>query len=115
MQATLLQLFSNANSYNEIRAALQKFLNAKNQRKGNLIEAALHPIIVNLVSIYGKEVSAGLIWKSITETIEGNSEEKRPNEYQTFDYGTIYRNTITNVICDKFGAEKGNTTRVVVC
>jgi hypothetical protein len=102
----LLQLFSNTKSYKEIRAALQTFLNAKNQRKGNLIEAALHPIIVNLISIYGKEISAGLIWKSITETIDGSSDEKRPNEYQSSDYGMLYRNTITNIICDKFGAER---------
>jgi hypothetical protein len=49
----LIQLFNNKNvgSENEIRTALLRFLNAKNQKKGNLIEAALHPIIVNLVSI----------------------------------------------------------------
>ena len=38
--------------------------------------------------------------------ISGYYDEKRPNEYQTADYGTIYRNSITNVICDKLGAQK---------
>ncbi|MFL6411962.1 MAG: hypothetical protein ACJ71K_12085 [Nitrososphaeraceae archaeon] len=44
----LLQLFDNAESYPEIRATLQKFLDAKNQKKSNLIEAALLPLIVNI-------------------------------------------------------------------
>ena len=103
----LLQLFDNTESYVWIKWALQKFLDAKNQKKGNLIEAALHPIIVNLVSGNGNEVRASDIWDNITSgTIEGYRDDKKPNEYQSTDYGTIYRNTITNIICDKFGAEK---------
>jgi hypothetical protein len=35
--------------------------------------------------------------------IEGASNENKPNEYHTCDYGLIYRNTITNIISDKFG------------
>src|SRR5437899_1801851 len=43
----VLQLFHNTKALKEIQGAFQMFLNAKNQRKGNTIEAALHPIIVN--------------------------------------------------------------------
>ena len=43
----LIQLFNNTASEQIIRSALQNFLDLKNQRKSNLIEAALHPIIVN--------------------------------------------------------------------
>jgi hypothetical protein len=67
----LLQLFYNTKSYDEINATLRIFLNAKNQKKGNLIEAALHPIIVNLVSEYGEEVPFKRIWNEI---IDGNME-----------------------------------------
>jgi hypothetical protein len=102
----MLQLFQNTKSLKEIQGAFHVFLNAKNQRKGNSIEAALHPIIVNLVSQNGRDVFAGRIWTSILETIPGTFDEKRQNEFQTHDYGTLYRNTITNVICDKFGAER---------
>ena len=53
------------------------------------------------------------MWESITNAVDGYWDERKPNEYQTSEYGTIYRNTITNIICDKFGAkrkhkEKGN-------
>ena len=103
----VLQLFHNSiQSLEEIEGSFQILLNAKNQRKGNSIEAALHPIIVNLVSVNGNEVYVGQIWDGILETIHGVRDEKRPNEYHTYDYGTLYRNTVTNIICDKFGAER---------
>jgi hypothetical protein len=38
--------------------------------------------------------------------IQGKYDDRKPNEYHSSDYGTIYRNTITNIICDKFGAER---------
>ena len=62
----------------------------------------------------GIELSASSIWHRITAGgVDGHYDERKPNEYQTADYGTIYRNSITNIICDKFGAqrrhkEKGN-------
>jgi hypothetical protein len=104
----IIQLFYNTSVQKEIESALQKFLNLKNQRKENAIEAALFPIIINLVSIYGREVYASKIWEMITTgtIIQGKYDERKPNEYHSSDYGTIYRNTITNIICDKFGAER---------
>jgi hypothetical protein len=89
-------------------STLEGFLKVKQARKENTIEAALHPIITNLVSQHGKELLARDIWDAITEgnLISGHYDVKRPNEYQTADYGTIYRNSITNVICDKLGAQK---------
>ena len=103
-----IQLFYNTDARKEIEAALQKFLVTKNQRKENAIEAALFPIIINLVSVDGKEVYASKIWERITSaaTIHGKYDDKKPNDYHSSDYGTIYRNTITNIICDKFGAER---------
>ena len=104
----IIQLFYNTSVQKEIEAALQKFLDLKNQRKENAIEAALFPIIINSVSVCGREVYASQIWKMITggTIIQGEYDPRKSNEYQTSDYGTIYRNTITNIICDKFGAER---------
>jgi hypothetical protein len=83
----LLQLFYNTESYDEIRLTFEIFLKAKNQKKSNLIEAALHPMIVNLVSRYGREVPAKHIWSEIIDgsIIEGHWDDKRPNEYQSAD------------------------------
>ena len=103
-----IQLFYNTSAQKEIEAALQRFLIAKNQRKENAIEAALFPIIINLVSVDGKEVYASKIWEMITSgtIIHGKYDDRKTNEYHSSDYGTIYRNTITNIFCDKFGAER---------
>jgi hypothetical protein len=106
----ILQLFCNAESYvqKEIASTLEGFLRAKQTRKENTIEAALYPIIVNMVSQYGVKVRAKDIWEEITirNLIAGHYNEKKPNQYETEDYGTIYRNSITNIICDKLGAHR---------
>ena len=111
------QLFHNAtdNIQDEIKSMLEHFLNVKKQRRQNTIEVALYPIIINLVSQSGKELPINDIWGEIIkdQEIGGYYDEKRPNEFQSSDYGTIYRNSITNIICDKLGAvkkhrEKGN-------
>lgn len=109
----LLQLFNEMQSYAEIKSASKEFRDAKNQKKSNLLEAALHPIIVNLLSALAEKVYSSDIWNRIkVGAIEGYYDEKKPNVYETADYGTIYRNTITSIICDKFGAEKRHTEKV---
>ncbi len=39
------------------------------------------------------------------KNISGKEDEKRPHEYHTEDYGTIYRSTITGLLSDTFGAK----------
>jgi hypothetical protein len=108
----LHQLFNYTKSYAEIQSALKEFLDAKNQKKSNLVEAAPHSIIVNLVSALGEKLYGSTIWDRIKAgAIEGYYDEKKPNQYESADYGTLYRNTITSIICDKFGAEKRHTDK----
>ena len=112
----ILQLFYDCKqeTHTEIKSMLEHFLAIKKHRKETTIEVALYPIIINLVSEYGTEIPASYVWDRITTgKVTGYYDERKPNEYQTADYGTIYRNSVTNVICDKFGAqrlhkEKGN-------
>lgn len=109
----IIQLFYNTEAQAEIEYALQKFIDEKNQRKESSIEAALYPIITNLISENGNQISARILWESIINAMDGYWDERKPNEYQTSEYGIVYRNTITTIICDKFGAkrkhkEKGN-------
>jgi hypothetical protein len=98
----------------EIKSMLEHFLAIKKHRKENTIEVALYSSITNLVAECGTEISASAIWDRITDgDVIGHYDERKPNEYQTADYGTIYSNSVTNIICDKFGAqrrhkEKGN-------
>lgn len=109
----VVQLFHNSapEIQNEIKSMLEHFLVVKKQLKETVIEVALYPIITSLVSACGMEISASDIWYTIIKTgsdIAGFYDEKRPNEYQSAEYGMIYRtgrNSITGILCDKFGAQ----------
>lgn len=58
-----------------------------------------------MVSKYGTTISVADIWDEIKNKIGGVYDERKPNEYQTFDYDTIYRSTITKIM-EGFGAER---------
>lgn len=108
----LQQLFYQTDVKEEISSSLNKFLSKKKQGRKNMLEVALIPIISNLISINGIEFRSSLVWKEIIQHIEGTYDnERQPNEYHTADFGTIYRTTITNLICDKFGAERKHTKK----
>jgi hypothetical protein len=103
----LLQLFNGTRAHDEVKPTLQIFLDRKNKRKKNTaIEPVIYGIILDLVSRLGKTISTSQVWHAIKDSIPGTYDEKKPNEYQTQDYDTIYRNAISKTICDNFGAER---------
>ena len=105
----LLQLFHSVEPqvWKEIISTLEYFLKAKQGKKENTIEAALCPIIKELV-LENSRFLASDIWGIIKggNRIHGYYDERRPKEFQTEDFGTIYQNTITILICDIYGAVK---------
>ena len=110
----ILQLFYDCSNeiQIEIKSMLEHFLTIKKHRKESTLELALYPIIINLVSEYGIEISASYVWNAIIAgSVTGYYDERKPNEYQTADYGTIYRNSVTNIICDKFAAQRRHKDR----
>jgi DNA adenine methylase Dam len=103
----LLQLFHNAEAYEEIRSTSQSFLDEKNKRKKSTsIEPVIYGIVVDLVSKEGNQLYLNRIWQAIMDGIPGKPDEKKPNDYHTQDYATIYRNAISKLICDNFGADR---------
>jgi hypothetical protein len=102
----MLQLFYDTRSYSKVATALKKFLIKKNKRKKNVsIEPVIYGIILDMIPRYGTTISVKDIWDEIKSNIGGVYDEKKPNEYQTFDYDTIYRSTITKII-EGFGADR---------
>jgi hypothetical protein len=115
----LLQLFfglgASKETLNEIEKALKHFLDIKNNRKADSQEALVYPIIANIVSQHGNEISTTAVWNLITNSIEGHFDKyvdkegneyiKNPNLFYASDYGNMYRNSIIQMIQDKFGAE----------
>jgi hypothetical protein len=97
-----LQMFSNIKTeedkqvYGQIENTFAKMLRIKNEKKNSTLEFALMPIIVDLM----KESKTRIIkfsdfWLRLISTIRGKLNENKPNEYNTEDYGTIYRNSVT--------------------
>jgi hypothetical protein len=103
----LMQLFNGTKAYAEVRSTLQTFLSRKNKRKKNTaIEPVIYGIVLDLVSRLGKTIPTRQVWQAIKDSVPGSYDEKKPNEYQTQDYDTIYRSTISKTISDNFGAER---------
>lgn len=98
-----LQYFYGSKCLPKVVETLQKFLDEKNDKKGTSIELILIPIIADLLKRIGNELSSKTIWEKITEEIPGKLDEKKPGEYHTEEYGTLYRTTISGIISDCFG------------
>ena len=105
----LLQLFytlgASVETLNELESTLQFFLDTKNKRKGQTLEAIIYPIIVNIISEHGERIPSSELWRLIIESLEGQLDEHNSNLFYSSDYGKLYRNTVNGMICDKFGAE----------
>jgi hypothetical protein len=110
----IIQLFYGSKVQKEVETTLQNFLNLRAEKKEITLEPILHPIVARLVSEEGNEIYVKRIWEEIKVTIEGYSDEKKPYEHQTLEYGTIYNNSISNILEHTFGGrpkhrEHGNT------
>jgi hypothetical protein len=104
-----IQLFNETELQREVIETLQKFSDLKNERKEATIEYSLSPILINLIAMYGNQFAFSVFWDAIKENIPGNPDEKKPNEYHTEDYGTLYRTTITKILTDVYGVKTKHT------
>ena len=111
----LLQLFytlgASEETLRELESTLQHFLDTKNKRKGQTLEAVIYPIVINIVSQYGERISSTELWRLITDSLEGQLDEKNSNKFYSSEYGKLYRNTVVQMVCDKFNAEKDHTEK----
>lgn len=112
-----LQLFSNPvteedkKSYKEIENTFNTLLKIKNNKKDFTLEASLIPIIIELMHESKKKVVAfSDFWTRLKENVNGHFDERKPNEYHTEEFGTIYRNSISNML-QKLGVESKHHSR----
>src|SRR6185437_8788063 len=104
-----IQLFYGGAAQQEIEETLQKFLDAKNNRKSTSQESILLPIILELLSSnQSTTISVSAIWDKIINTLEGQPGDA--GAFHTSDW-KLYKNTITKLMCDKFGATKMHTNK----
>jgi hypothetical protein len=105
-----IRLFYGTEAQEEIENTFQIFLDTKNSRKAGSIEAILIPVIIDLVEQKGNQVLSSEIWDFIKENLDGESSTYESNEYHISDH-ILYRNTITKILEDKFGAEYKHTNK----
>ena len=106
-----LRLFYGTKAQDEVEQTFQIFIDKKNAKKGRNIEAILVPVIIKLVEEKGVQVTTSDTWdfiKSDKSELEGESYGS--DEYRISDF-TLYRNTITKILEDKFGADYKHTNK----
>ena len=90
----------------EIANTFTKFLEIKNDKKHSTIEYALIPLILILMeeSKARNPIKFSDLWDLLQCHVKGELNKSKPNEYNTEDYGTIYRNTISSTL-EKLGVK----------
>jgi hypothetical protein len=105
-----IRLFYGSKSQNEVEQTFQIFLDAKNTRKSTSLEAILIPVIIDLIEEKGNEIFSSDVWDYILGHLEATPSPSDINAYRIADY-TLYKNTITRLLEDKFGAESKHTNK----
>ena len=99
---------------NEVTETLQKFLDIKNEKKESTIESILLVIVWDLIQQNNEKgkIASKDIWEELISEVPGKIDEKKPNEYHSDDYGTIYRNaTLATYLGDSFGGVVKHTNK----
>jgi len=128
----LIQLFYGSKVQEEIEETLQVFLDARNEKRSEGLEPIFLEIIGSLLRIdktiprsYIKhkdwkrdknELYVNEIWNTFKIHVPGNADRNKPNEWHTEEFGTVYNNTLRNILENTFGGKpdhrsKGNTFR----
>ena len=98
-------------TFQEIENTFKTLLEIKNNKKEFTLEAAIIPIIVDLMDeSKTKTITFSIFWTKLQDYIKGRLDEKKPNEYHTEDFGTIYRNSISNIL-QKLGVDSKHHSR----
>jgi hypothetical protein len=123
---TIITIVYGTNALNEIIETVEIFVKQRHTRRLNSLEAALYPILKKFVfsetgldhleNTYSElkqkktyvKVLFYEIWNYIIKDggIDGQyNENMNKYEYETMDYGSIYLNSLTTFIHNKFAAE----------
>lgn len=107
-----IRLFYGSKSQEEVEQTFQTFLDIKNEKKSVNIESILIPSLISFVESYGASLIPS---KEVWSFLKSNFDPENENEYDRISISDhlIYKNTVTRILEDKFGAkprhcEKGN-------
>jgi hypothetical protein len=52
------------------------------------------------------KLESGLIWNTITESLQGNAIQNKPQSYESVEFGILSQKDIIQILKDIFGANK---------
>lgn len=117
----LLQLFYGTTAFEQVREAVEYFINQRHQRKSRSLEAVLYHLVKSEIcpddiqspNSNNFSILFSKIWDRIISgsEIEGFHDPKRQNEYDTKEYGKLYNSTLSSLISDNFGANTKHTKK----
>jgi hypothetical protein len=102
----LLQVFYKTKAQKRVENALEILLMDKQKRKEKSLEKVLLEIVFELLDEHKDgNIPFYEIWDLLREKIRGESNFYKPNEYHTEAHGTIYKQTVTKILRNQFGAK----------
>ena len=101
--------------YNAI-ISKEEYHGQKKERKAKYSRGSgIYPLIINLIAENNAyELTLGQIWESLINRLLGKYDPRKPDQYQTYEYGMMHRNTISIKIADTFGAERKRKNNGIV-
>ncbi|MER5174413.1 MAG: bifunctional DNA primase/polymerase [Candidatus Nitrosocosmicus sp.] len=106
----ILQLFYNTRSQQRIEKIFEILLDEKNDRKANSLERDVLEVLVSLFDRYQNGlIPFHDIWSQLEDKTNGTINEHNKHELETEIYGTIYKNTLSKTLRDRFGAKDPKT------
>lgn len=108
----IIQLFYGTTVQHDIENTLQKFIDAKNEKKSTSLEYALVSILCNLIGTEANDsLPVSRVWQKIVTAFGGSryfdneGNDSYPDEFHSTEYGTLYKRSVMKIIYDKLGAE----------
>ena len=81
----------------------------------DVVTSAIPNIDEPIPSLDGKvELSSKNFWDLLPDRIEGKQDEKKPGEYHSTEFGTLYKGTVGKILHDNFGIESRHTKKGAV-
>jgi hypothetical protein len=106
----ILQLFYNKRSQKRIERIFEILLDEKNDRKANSLERDVLEVVVTLFDEYQDGIIPfNEIWLNLLDKTNGTINDYKKHEMETEIYNPIYKNTLSKMLRDKFGAKDPKT------
>jgi hypothetical protein len=103
----LIRVFQNTETLEKLLTIISKYVRQKRESNSNSLHAFLYRTIRELISAQNTtKLESGIIWNTITESLQGNAIHNKPQTYESVEFGHLSQKDIIQILKDIFGAKK---------